>query len=233
MNMAPNGVDAFLQAEEEANRLVEVLKHLKAEAESYKKAHETLDQAASGLSELSSRYTQIAERLGGLAEALRSIGTPELLRRMEVVGNQVGVLQQDLEEFQRTVIKDNEQTVERITRDVNSMRQEVLEAHQQDTAQIISQIDMLQQGIEGLQRLMVEENARAVERITGDIDSIRNAVIESHRVEIERIKRDLSEQLAVIKVAVRLVRNLAIGSIVLLIVTLAVLSWVMVSLPRG
>jgi hypothetical protein len=81
--MATGGLDPFLRAEEEANSLVEVLKRLKEETESYKTAREALNRAAVGVSELSTRCAEVAERLGGVAGTLRSIGTAELLRGLK------------------------------------------------------------------------------------------------------------------------------------------------------
>ncbi len=98
MNMAKDPRDSFLQAEEEAHCLVEVLKQLKHEVESYKTAHEALDQAAMGISELTTRCARIAEQLGGLAETLRSIGTPELLHRMEVIRGELITLRQEIKQ---------------------------------------------------------------------------------------------------------------------------------------
>jgi len=175
-------MEAFLQAEEEANRLVEELRRLKTETKSYKTAREALDKAATGLGDLSGRCAEIAERLGGLAETLRSIGTPELLRRVEAVADQVGVLQQRTEDFQQAIV----------------------EAHQRD-----------------------------VERIKGDIGSIQHSILEAHQRGTERIKQDLGVQLANATAALRMVRNVALGSVVLLSVALAVLMWLVVSLARS
>jgi chromosome segregation ATPase len=164
-----------LQAEEEANRLVEELRRLKIETESYKTAREALGQAATGVGDLSSRCATIIEQIGGIAETLRSIGTPELLSRMEVVADQVGVLRQRMEDFQQAIV----------------------EAHQQD------------------------------------IDSMQHSILEAHQREIERIKEDLGEQLADVRAALRFVRNLAVGGVLLLAVALTVLSWLVVSLVRS
>jgi hypothetical protein len=96
--MAQGGPDAFLRAEEEADRLVKELSRLKIETESYRTAREALGQAAMSLSELSNRCAQIADRLGGIAEALRSIGMPELLRGLEIIAGEVATLRQQLEQ---------------------------------------------------------------------------------------------------------------------------------------
>ena len=87
--MAPHGVDAFLRAEEQADRLVTELTRLKEEIESYRTAHQALGQAAEGVSALAARSAELAVQLGRVVETLRSIGTPELLRRQEAVSSEV------------------------------------------------------------------------------------------------------------------------------------------------
>ncbi len=90
--------DSFLEAEEEAHRLVEALKQLKAEAESYKTARKALAEAASGVSELSTRCASIAEQLGGVAETLRSSDMAELLGSVEAVATELRTLRDQLEQ---------------------------------------------------------------------------------------------------------------------------------------
>lgn len=158
--MATEGVDSFLRVEEEANSLVEQLRRLKKEIESYKTARMALDQAAASVSELSTRCAEIAEQLGGLGETLRSIGTPELLRRLEGVTSEVDTLRQDL-------------------------------------------------------------------------DGTRQSIIEAYQRDIEQLKESVGVQLAGTRAAVGAVRNLALGSVALLVITLAVLSWLVLSLARG
>ena len=158
--MATGGLNSFLRAEEEANRLVEELRRLKEETESYRTSREALGQAAAGVSDLSTRCANIAEQLGGLAQTLRSIGTPELLRGLEALASEVGMLRQGL-------------------------------------------------------------------------DGTRQSIIESHQRDIERIKENLGLQLAGARAAVRVVRNLALGSVALLVTALAVLTWLALSLARG
>jgi chromosome segregation ATPase len=160
MNMATGGLDSFLRAEEEANRLVEELRRLKKEIESHKTAHEALSEASAAVSKLATRCAEIAERLGGLAETLRSIGTPELLHRLEEVARVMGVLRQDL-------------------------------------------------------------------------DGTRQSVIEAHQRDMEQLKESLGVQIAGVTAAVRVVRNWALGSVVALVIALALLSWLALSLARG
>jgi hypothetical protein len=156
MSMATRGLDLFLRAEEEANRLVEELRRLKDEVLSYKTAREALGQAAMGVSELSTRCAKIAEQLGGLAETLRSIGTPELLRGLEAIAAEQGMLRKELEQRHE------------------AQRQEVL---------------------------AVQEN--------------------------------LGAQAAGTKALVTTVRNLALGSFGLSLITLALLGWLVLTLGRG
>ncbi len=96
--MAKDALSSFLRAEEEAHRLVEVLTQLKKEVESYSNARTALDQAGSGISELSTRCARIAEQLGNVAKTLHSIGTPELLQRLETIAGELLTLRQQLDQ---------------------------------------------------------------------------------------------------------------------------------------
>lgn len=153
MNVATDRVEAFLRAEEEAYHLVDELAQLKKEIESYKIAHEALDEAAGGVSRLANQLTDIAGQLGGVVEALRSIGTPELLRGQEAVTREVTALQRMLE----------------------------------------------QQG-------------------------------EIHRKDISTVKEDMNAQFSAAKVAADKVRNLTFGTLGLVLITLALVSWLALSL---
>jgi hypothetical protein len=94
--MANDGVEAFLQAEEDAHRLVEALARLKEEVDSYKTAREALDQAADGVSRLTARLGAISGELATVVETLRSIGTPELLQEQKELADEVVSLRQEL-----------------------------------------------------------------------------------------------------------------------------------------
>jgi hypothetical protein len=120
MSMATDGVNRFLRAEEEAHCLVDELTRLKEETKSYKTAHEALGDAAAGVGELSTRCANIAEKLGGLAETLRSIGTPGLLHGLEAVAKEVGVLRQDLGGARQSIIEAHRRDVERIKEDLSA-----------------------------------------------------------------------------------------------------------------
>jgi hypothetical protein len=87
--------------------------------------------------------------------------------------------------------------------------------------------------MEDFQQAIVEAHQRDVERIKGDIDSMQHSILEAHQRGIERIKEELGEQLADVRAALRFVRNLAVGGVLLLAVALTVLSWLVVSLVRS
>ena len=109
--MPTDGVDDFLRAEEEANRLVDELARLKHETESYKTARDALDGAAEGVSGLATKLGGLAGRLGDVVEALRSIGTPELLGRLEAVASDIATIRQDLGNTQRSIVKAHQQDI--------------------------------------------------------------------------------------------------------------------------
>jgi hypothetical protein len=62
---------------------------------------------------------------------------------------------------------------------------------------------------------------------------MQHSILEAHQRGIERIKEELGEQLADVRAALRFVRNLAVGGVLLLAVALTVLSWLVVSLVRS
>jgi uncharacterized coiled-coil DUF342 family protein len=171
--MATGPLDPFLKAEEEANFLVEQLKRLKEEVESYRTAREALSKAAEAVSKVSTRCASIAERLGGLAEALRSIGTAELLQGLQEIAEEVRMLRQDLD----------------------STRQSTIELHKGS--------------FERLQKLISERSGWAS-------DAAKNIT-------------ELRKTMAGITAEVRVLRNLAFGSIALLVMALVLLGWIVLS----
>jgi DNA repair exonuclease SbcCD ATPase subunit len=112
--MPENPSEALLEAEEEAHQLVEVLRQLKNEVESYRTARRALDEAALSIRDLVTRAAEIAERLAGVAETMKSIGTPELLRGLESTSNELAALRGAMEKQQVSL---REQILEEIRQD--------------------------------------------------------------------------------------------------------------------
>lgn len=75
----------FLRAEEAAQQLVQSLRRLDAEAESYSTAGKTLDQVASEVRELASKTSEVAERSAEAVEAIRSIGSVQILEQVQAL----------------------------------------------------------------------------------------------------------------------------------------------------
>jgi len=215
MNMATDGLDTFLRAEEEASRLVNELTRLKEETESYRTAREALGQAAKGVSKLAARLAEIAGQLGGFVGTLRLISTPELLRGQEAVTSEVAMLRQDL----------------------GGTRQSIFEA----LAQSMEQVRVLRETVESAERARQEELQRLQQGIGSlataeSITDLRETFGQreaAHRRDIQTIREDLRAQLAGARAAVRAVRNLAFGSVALLVIALALLGWLALSLARG
>lgn len=95
---APGSVEAFMEAEEEASRLVEELARLKVETESYRTARGTLEEAGAGVARLAGELADAAQRLDGVIQTLRTIGTPELLRAQQAATAEVAALRAALAE---------------------------------------------------------------------------------------------------------------------------------------
>ena len=158
--MATNGVDEFLRAEEEAHRLVDVLKQLKEETESYRSARVALGQAAESVSELATRLAEIAGDLGVVVEMLRSIGTPELLRRQEALASDVATLRQDLDSMQRLITEAHQQ-------DAETIREELLRGQEAVTSGVAT----LRQDLDSMQRSFTEVHQRDTEAIREDVSA--------------------------------------------------------------
>lgn len=205
--MADDGVERFLRAEEEANRLVEELKHLKEETESYQTARKALGEVAQGVAGLATRLSDISGRLGDVVETLRSIGTPELLRGQEAVTREVAMLRQDLGGTQQSILEALTQAMDQVR-----ILCETLESAER-TRQ------------EALQRLQQRIGELAAAESITDLQEVLEQREEAHRQEIQALKEDLSAQHANIKAVVDTVRNLALGSIGLLVIALALLVW--------
>ena len=75
----------FLSAEQAAQQLAQSLKRLDAEAESYSTAGKTLEQVSTGVRELASRTSVVAERTAEAVEAIRSIGSVQILEQVQAL----------------------------------------------------------------------------------------------------------------------------------------------------
>lgn len=78
-------ISSFLEAEAKARELVDELARLKESVQSYRNAGQALNEVAAAIGELAGRLQGLVEGNGNVLEALRSIGTPELLQRQEEV----------------------------------------------------------------------------------------------------------------------------------------------------
>jgi chromosome segregation ATPase len=94
--MASNGNQPFLDLEEQASRLVDELDALRSETESYAAADRDLRNASRSISELTDELRRVATEVGSSAQAMRSIGTAELLAGLKSVTSRTELLQADL-----------------------------------------------------------------------------------------------------------------------------------------
>jgi len=238
--MVTDVLESFLKAEEEANRLVEVLSQLKTETQSYKAAYKALDQASAGVGELASRCAQIAERLGGLANTLEAISTSELLRRLDVVAAEVETLRKDLERMCSSIMGSYHGDLERIKHDLN-------EQH----AGTVSKVETLLHDLKGtwrsimgayqgdLDRLKNDLNAQhgmtaaKVDTLLNELHEMWRSTMEAHQRDLDRLKHELEGQQESTKAALRSLRKLVVGSLVLPPITLALVIWVLLLMLRG
>lgn len=213
--MATDALDTFLRAEEEASRLVNELTRLKEETESYRTAREALGQAAKGVSELATQLAEIAGQLGGTVGTLGSIGTPELLRGQEAITSEVAMLRQHLGGTRQSIIEALAQAMEqvRVLRDTVELAER---ARQEE-------LQRLQQGVGAL------ATAGSITDLRETFEQRGGGAPEGH----SDYKEDLRAQLAGARAAVRAVRNLAFGSVALVVIALALLGWLVLSPARG
>ena len=124
--MTANKTDEFLRAEEEAHRLVEVLQSLSQEVQSYKSAHEALGEAAVGVGDLAKRSGAAASQIAEVVEALRVIGTPELLHGHETLTADLAATRQGLLE---AVQRDADTTRSSINTEMSQLREDIEVRH--------------------------------------------------------------------------------------------------------
>ncbi len=92
--------DEFLQAEEEAHSLVDILSKLKLEVESYDAASGALQGAVGAIAAMTGTLGTASEGIASVVETLRRIGTPELLAaQRETSGQLNGLREQALAEL--------------------------------------------------------------------------------------------------------------------------------------
>jgi hypothetical protein len=94
-------VDGFLAVESDAAQLVDALTRLRSEMESYRSSRTSLDAAGAGVTRLADELAEIGQRVGGVVETLRAIGTPELLRAQDDARTELAGLRAELAEAQR------------------------------------------------------------------------------------------------------------------------------------
>jgi hypothetical protein len=97
-------VAKFLQAEDEASRLVDELSRLRKETEAYSAAGRALEEAVHQLGTLVKEVSGAAGGVKEVATTLREIGTPALLRAQEALGGQISSAQKDIRGVKNTLL---------------------------------------------------------------------------------------------------------------------------------
>lgn len=177
-------VQRFLDAEEAAVHLAEVLTRLVDEVGSYQTAGEALDQAASSVGGLAARCADIVEQLGSLARTLRSIGTPELLRGLEVLISKVDMLNVALDGTQQSMIETHQLGVQR-------------------SEHLAEQVGKLQNALGEMERSVVAKQwkplAEKVGKLQNALDAMRGQqakALDSRVIELQTALADLRNQQA-------------------------------------
>lgn len=208
--MASGRVEDFLRAEEEAQELVNVLRQLKNEVQSYAGAREALDIVAGNLRDLADELAQVAEGFASAVETLRTIGTPEILQGQELIANRVDSLRESTDD----------------------VRQVLMDAYRQHGEQIGEAIAIL-----GRQQ---EHSARLAETVTKEtafvresIDKIRQEDLALHLQALTALRTEIMKQIDITSASLRLLRNMMLGSLGGLLAVLAMLIALLVMIARG
>jgi ABC-type transporter Mla subunit MlaD len=75
----------FVEVEQTIHELLEGLQQLKQEVEGYDRAKNTLEDVGTRVAELASRLSGLAENTHSIIDAIRRIGTPEILAQIKVL----------------------------------------------------------------------------------------------------------------------------------------------------
>lgn len=173
--MTTLGTDAFLRAEEEAHQLVETLRRLRNETESYMTARVALGQAAGSVGELSAQCARAAERLGGLAETIRSIGMPELLRRLEAISAELASIQVRLVQHNDALQKETQA----LHKDLAALRESV--GLQLDSAKTLV-VNTLQQVMEEQREVYRLHMTALQERVGAQGEDTKNLLLKVRKL---------------------------------------------------
>ena len=92
-----------LEAEEEANQLVEQLKALKKEIGSYKDAKDAISKTSSSLTTVSSKFGDAADGVYELIKVMREHGTTEIINKQQEIITKGDALDEELKRIQEHV----------------------------------------------------------------------------------------------------------------------------------
>lgn len=148
--MATTEIEQFLRVEEEANHLLDVLKQLQEETQSYRTSRELLDAAAKAMEGLANNMADATRQIVSLREALQSISTSELPRAQEAVIDQVNGLRAELDNAQRSITEALDQSVagasEQTAKRIEILREILEAAEQEQQAELLRTQDIITDG---------------------------------------------------------------------------------------
>ena len=86
-NSNDSNATRFLEIEEAATALIQQLQALESNVKSYSQVGDDLGKASQGLSEAASQYVGVTEQIRAVAEAMSSVGMPQLLDAVQEATN--------------------------------------------------------------------------------------------------------------------------------------------------
>lgn len=159
----------FLRAEEAAEQLAKSLKRLDREADGYSTAGKTLEQVATDVRELASRTSDVASRTSDAVEAIRSIGSVQILEQVQALSARG---------------QKNEDAVESMGRKIDALAEQATIIKEETTS--------MESTIEGLQAAIVD-SSKATQTLIQDnavsIQALIQGTAASIQVQIEAIAK--------------------------------------------
>lgn len=166
-------ISSFLEAEAKAQELVDELVRLKESVQSYRNAGQALNEVAAAIGDLAERLQGLVEGNGNVLEALRSIGTPELLQRQEDVARLIAHKFDESSAERRALANEQAQRQEELSRLVTQKLAEVearyealrndIVQRQEEAARLMTQKFDEGRAEHGALRRAIEESIRTIE----------------------------------------------------------------------
>ena len=127
-----NNNNQFLEIEKTATDLVNLLKQLATEVQSYTEVNKDLKQASQGLFTATTQYTNVATQVGEVAITMRQVGMPHLLDVIERASQETS-----------SALAQLLSAVEQAQQSVSTGRDDLLASIKEATEQVLTQQSLI------------------------------------------------------------------------------------------